>query len=131
MEWRDLMVEYNVYVIELDRAVLGKWKFKELNPDYDETKPCVYVGQTSKNPEDRFSQHKAGMRSAPLVRQYGVRLMPKLYEKYNSLPSRIKAESKEKWLAEKLRKKGYGVWRNKAHAGSPEITFQMIDIIRP
>ena len=106
------MSEYNVYVIELDREVLGKWKFKEVNPDYDETRPCVYVGQTSKNPEDRFSQHKAGIKSAPLVRQHGVRLKPRLYEKYNPLPSRIKAESKEKWLAEKLRKRGYGVWWN-------------------
>jgi hypothetical protein len=129
-EWIDQMVEYNVYVIELDRVVLERPRFREVNPDYDETKPCVYVGQTTKNPEDRFSQHKAGMKSAPLVRQYGVRLRPQLYEKYNPLPSRIQAESKEEWLAEKLRKEGYGVWRNKAHAGSPEITFQMIDIIR-
>jgi predicted GIY-YIG superfamily endonuclease len=131
MEWRDLMVDYNVYVIELDKAVLGKWKFKESNPDYNETRPCVYVGQTSKDPEDRFSQHKAGMRSASLVRQYGVRLMPNLYEKYNVLPSRIKAENKEKWLVEKLRKRGYGVWWNKTHGGSAERNFQMMSNIRP
>ena len=106
------MVEYNVYVIELDKAVLGKPGFRDVNPDYDETKPCVYVGQTAKAPEDRFSQHKAGVRAAPLVRKHGVRLRPRLYEKHNPLPSRIKAESKEKWLAEKLRKKGYGVWWN-------------------
>jgi len=106
------MVEYNVYVIELDKAVMGKRKLKEVNPAYDPAKPCVYVGQSAKQPEDRFSQHKAGIKSAPLIKQYGVRLRPKLYEKYNPLPSRIKAESKEKWLAEKLRKKGYGVWWN-------------------
>lgn len=106
------MVEYNVYVIELDRVVLEKREFREVNPAYNEAKPCVYVGQTSKKPEDRFSQHKAGMRSASLVRQHGVRLRPRLYEKFNPLPSRIKAESKEKWLAENLRKKGYGVWWN-------------------
>jgi hypothetical protein len=107
------MVEYNVYVIELDKVVLGKRKFKEVNPDYDETKPCVYVGQTSKNPEDRFLQHKAGgEKSASFVKQHGLWLRPRLYGKYNPLLSRIKAERKEKWLAEKLRKKGYGVWWN-------------------
>jgi len=106
------MVEYNVYVIELDKAVLGKRKFEEVNPDYDPAKPCVYVGQSAKKPEGRFQQHLAGEHANPLVKRYGVRLKPKLYEKYNPLPSRIKAESKEKWLAEKLRKKGYGVWWN-------------------
>ena len=48
------MTTHNIYVIELDKEVLSKKKFREANPDYEEGKPCVYVGMTNKTPEERF-----------------------------------------------------------------------------
>jgi hypothetical protein len=103
---------YNVYVIELDKAVKDIPGFSAVNPDYNPEKPCVYVGQTAKTPEDRFSQHLAGNRANRYVRDHGQKLKPKLYERHNPLPTRTEAEEKEQWLAERLRAKGYGVWWN-------------------
>ena len=54
------MTTHNIYVIELDEQVLEKKKFREANPDYVDDSPCVYVGVTSKTPEERFEQHKSG-----------------------------------------------------------------------
>ena len=45
---------YSIYVIELKKGVLKHKKFKEANPNYIPGKPCVYVGYTSKTPEDRY-----------------------------------------------------------------------------
>jgi len=106
------MAEFNIYVIELDKKVLEKKKFLARNPSYNPTKPCVYIGQTAKTPEERFEQHKNGVRSNTYAREFGKYLRPRQYEKYNPLATRKKAEAKEKWLAERLQKKGYGVWWN-------------------
>lgn len=46
----------------------------------------VYVGETSKTPEERFSQHKKGIKSARGVQKYGIQLLHSLwpYGKINS-----------------------------------------------
>ena len=44
---------------------------------------CVYVGQSSREPTLRFEQHKEGYKSNKYAREYGIRLRPELYEKYN------------------------------------------------
>ncbi|RLB60694.1 MAG: ribose-5-phosphate isomerase [Deltaproteobacteria bacterium] len=106
------MTEYRVYVIELDKGVSRKSKFRKANPDYQGVKPCVYVGHTAKTPEERFAQHSAGKRSSSFVKQHGIRLKPKLYERYQPSATRKEAEAKEQWLAEKIRSRGYGVWWN-------------------
>ena len=49
---------YSIYVIELKKEVLKHRKFKEANPNYIPGKPCVYVGYTSKTPEERYQQHQ-------------------------------------------------------------------------
>ena len=103
---------YNVYVIELDKAVMEMARFRNANPDYNPEKPCVYVGQTAKTPEERFRQHCEGQRANRYVKEYGKRLRLKLFERFNPIQTRSEAEKKEKQLAEKLRKKGYGVWWN-------------------
>ena len=54
---------HNVYVIELNKDVLYEAKFKKANPDYTLGKPCVYVGMTGHDPDTRFDQHKAGIKS--------------------------------------------------------------------
>jgi len=102
---------YNVYVIALDKAVLNRPKFRERNPDYIAGKPCVYVGMTSKSPEERFSQHKAGYKASKYPRKFGLYLRRKLFEKLNPMTYK-EAKSTEGKLARALQKKGYAVWWN-------------------
>jgi predicted GIY-YIG superfamily endonuclease len=76
----------------------------------DSSNPCVYVGSTGRSPEERFQQHMEGNRAAPLVRRYGIALMPRLYERYNPMSGPQAAEF-ESGLARRLRNKGYAVWQ--------------------
>ena len=99
-----------VYVVLLARDVLYEPKFRKCNPDYDPSKPCVYVGMTGQDPDVRFDKHKAGLKSNRFVRQYGVKLLPELYECYNPMPYEA-ALDMEIELAIYLREKGYGVWQ--------------------
>ncbi|HUP01963.1 MAG TPA: hypothetical protein VM737_10640 [Gemmatimonadota bacterium] len=64
-----------------------------------------YVGQSALTPEERFAQHKAGVRSSRHVRKYGVHLMPELYARYNPL-TREEAATLERAIAERLRQQG-------------------------
>mgnify|MGYP000212177960 FL=1 len=73
---------------------------------------CVYVGQSSREPTLRFEQHKEGYKSNKYAREYGIRLRPELYEKYNPIPTRKDAEEIEEMLGQQLRKQGIGVWFN-------------------
>ncbi|MFA5633335.1 MAG: hypothetical protein WCY26_04655 [Thiohalobacteraceae bacterium] len=101
---------YHVYVVELSEDVLDEPKFKKSNPDYEYGKPCVYVGMTGLDPDIRFDKHMAGIQSNRFVREYGLRLMPELYEMYNPMPYEG-AREMEVELAIGLREAGYGVWQ--------------------
>ena len=68
-----------------------------------------YVGMTGLTPEERFLNHKAGVKSARVVRKHGVRLVPKLYAHLNPMPYEQTVEM-EVMLAESLRKRGYAVY---------------------
>ena len=102
---------HHVYVIELSPQVLQEARFRRANPDYDATKPCVYVGMTGLTPEVRFERHKAGVKANRFVQRYGERLLPKLYECYNPMPYEG-AREMEVELAIALREAGYGVWQS-------------------
>jgi hypothetical protein len=97
-------------VVELDPAVLDEPRFRRANPDYDVTRPCVYVGMTGLSPERRFANHRKGIKSNRFVHQYGVRLLPALYACCNPMPYRA-AQDLEVELAIGLREEGYGVWQ--------------------
>ena len=56
--------------------------------------------------EERFQNHKKGQKSAWVVKKYGLRLMPELYE--YPMPFEAAAQM-EKELAEDLRAEGYAV----------------------
>ena len=101
---------HNVYVVLLSKDVLREAKFRKCNPGHDPAKPCVYVGMTGLNPDDRFDKHKAGIRSNRFVQLYGQRLLPELYECYNPMPYAA-AREMEVELAIALREQGYGVWQ--------------------
>ena len=99
---------HHVYVVLLDPAVLKLKRVLKGNPARDPKKPCVYVGMTGLQPEERFWNHKNGEKSARLVRHYGLRLLPELFVHLNPMPFEAAAQM-EKELAEDLRAQGYTV----------------------
>ena len=99
---------HNVYVILLDDAIARHPSILRLNPNRDPAKPCVYVGMTGIPVEHRFENHKNGYKSAWVVRKYGIRLMPELYQYLNPMPFETAAQM-EMELAEDLRAEGYTV----------------------
>jgi hypothetical protein len=101
-------LHHYVYVVLLDPAVLKLRKIRHLNPARQKDKPCIYVGMTGLKPEERFSNHKAGIKAARIVQRYGLRLLPELYEVFNPMPFEVAAQM-EKELAEDLRAQGFTV----------------------
>jgi len=101
-------MHHSVYVVLLD-AKAGKLRsVKALNPKASSAKPCIYVGLTGLNPEERFANHKAGIKSAPVVLRYGLRLLPELFDHLNPMPYDV-AVRMEVELAEDFREQGYTV----------------------
>jgi hypothetical protein len=78
------------------------------NPKGD-GKAAYYVGMTGLTPEQRFQNHKQGVKAARVVRRFGERLVPRLYAHLNPMPY-AKAKQMEGWLADSLRKRGYVVY---------------------
>ena len=101
---------YHVYVVELDDRVWNHARFRRANPDWQLGRPFVYVGMTGLDPDLRFDKHKAGIQANGYVRDYGLRLLPALYERFNPMPYDA-AQSMEVELGIALRAKGYGVWQ--------------------
>ena len=101
---------YHVYVVELANEVLDESRFRKANPGYKPGKPCVYVGMTGLDPDVRFDKHKAGIQANRYVQRFGVRLLPEIYQAYNTM-SYDDARDMEVELAIDLREGGYGVWQ--------------------
>lgn len=99
---------HNVYVVVLSKDALKDLSVLRRNPNRDPSKPAVYVGLTGLPVDHRFENHKNGYKSARLVRRYGDRLLPELYEHLNPMPYEH-AVQMEKDLAEDLRAQGYAV----------------------
>lgn len=112
--------EYYVYVIELSKRVFTEnYKFRAANPQFNGVLQCLYVGMTSKTPEERFKQHKTGYRnkkgyklSSNVVEKYGMYLRPSLYNHINPIKTRAEALKMEAKLATELRRMRYAVWYN-------------------
>lgn len=64
---------------------------------------------TGLTPEERFANHKNGIKAAGIVRRFGERLVPKLYVHLNPMPYE-RAVEMESILADSLRKRGYQVF---------------------
>jgi hypothetical protein len=99
---------HHVYVALLDPAAGRLRAVRAANPNRNPKKPCVYVGMTGLTPEERFGNHKAGIKAASVVKRYGIRLLPELYEHLNPMPFEAAAQM-EVDLAEDLRRAGYTV----------------------
>jgi hypothetical protein len=89
-------VHHHVYVVYLR------------NPRGD-GKAGYYVGMTGLTPEQRFQNHKRGIKSAGVVRRFGERLVPRLYAHLNPMPY-ARAQQMEAMLADSLRKRGFTVY---------------------
>ena len=63
---------------------------------------------TGLTPEERFSNHKSGIKDASLVNKFGIHLLPELYNHLNPMPFEAAARM-EVDLAEDLRREGYTV----------------------
>ena len=105
---RQVQNHHHVYVVLLDAAAANIRKVQSANPDRDPAKPCVYVGMTGLTPEERFANHKRGIKSASLVERHGIRLLPELYAHLNPMPYEAAARM-ERDLTEDLRRAGYTV----------------------
>ncbi|MFM2394612.1 MAG: hypothetical protein RLZZ546_2594 [Bacteroidota bacterium] len=111
---------YQLYVIEMSKKVFTEnKKFREANPQFNGVLECLYVGMTSKTPNDRFEQHingvvnKKGIKlSSNIVRKYGLYLRPSLFQDLPKYRSKAEALKAEKELAINLRKNRYAVWVN-------------------
>lgn len=97
-----------VYVVLLEERAARYRKVLAANPKRNPSFPCVYVGMTGLKPDERFLNHKTGIKSAWIVRRHGVRLLPELYEWLNPMPYAA-AAAMERDLAEDLRNQGYTV----------------------
>jgi hypothetical protein len=114
-------MNYQVYVIELSKRVFTEnAKFRAANPQFNGVLECLYVGMTSKDPKERFQQHKTAHTSkkghnlsSRIVFKYGRYLRPSLYDHLNAKPmTRQQALKMEEKHALELRRKGYAVWFN-------------------
>ena len=114
-------MRYRVYVVELSKKVFTEnRKFREANPQFNGVLECLYVGMTSKTPQERFIQHRTGYvnkkghkLSANIVQKYGTYLRPSLYDHINlKAMTRAEALAMEEKLAWDLRRQGYAVWFN-------------------
>ena len=103
-------LHYHVYVVELSPRVWEVLRFRRANPDFTGAKAYVYVGMTGLDPDIRFDRHKAGVQANRFARDYGLRLLPDLYEKYNPMVYDV-ARKMEVDLAKALRAAGYAVWQ--------------------
>ena len=112
---------YHIYVIELSKRVFTEnTRFRLANPQFNGVLECLYVGMTSKTPQERLKQHKTGYvnkkghkLSAYIVQKYGRYLRPSLYDHINAKPmNRQQALVMEEKLALDLRRQGYAVWFN-------------------
>lgn len=110
-----------MYVVELSKKVFTEnRKFREANPQFNGVLECLYVGMTSKTPQERFMQHRTGYvnkkghkLSANIVQKYGMYLRPSLYGHINlKAMTRAEALAMEEKLAWDLRRQGYAVWFN-------------------
>ena len=68
-----------------------------------------YVGMTGLTPQQRFRNHKQGLKAARVVKKCGERLVPRLYAHLNPM-TYAKAKLMEGLLADSLRKRGYVVY---------------------
>src|SRR5205809_2253080 len=93
---------HRVYVVLLVAQAAKDRKLLAANPNRDPAKPCLYVGMTGLPPDERFQNHKTGIKAARVVQRFGIRLLSEFYECFNPMPFEAACQM-ERDLAEDLR----------------------------
>jgi hypothetical protein len=76
--------QHSVYVVLLhDPSGPGRWG--------------LYVGQTSRDPDLRFDQHKSGHKASRPVTRFGVRLLPELVDHLNPMKAWESLDLEARW----------------------------------
>ena len=90
-------LHHRVYVVRLD------------HPRHRGVRDCYYVGMTGLLPQERFENHKAGIKAAHVVRAYGIELA---FEWFDDIPPMTFADAAlcEPALADELRDRGFIVY---------------------
>ncbi len=78
----------------------------------DEGRHGVYVGQTGKERDQRFAEHKAGYKASKHVRKHGIALLPRVQHHLTDLEAH-EANEIEADLAEEFR--NAGIWTEGGH----------------
>jgi hypothetical protein len=85
------------------------------HPKHPGERHCYYVGMTGLQPHERLENHKAGIKSARVVREFGIELA---YEWFDDIPPMTFADAAlcEPALADELRDRGFIVFGPTARA---------------
>ena len=98
----------NVYIVELDCAISELSRVRKINPDASSTLECLYVGQTSLDPNERLERHKRGIQASSDVKKYGLHLSME-FLRYPNPVTELEAMREENSLAVFLRSQGHTV----------------------
>ena len=101
---------HDLYLILLNKEVLGHKKFKSTNPDYECVAPCVYLEMTGRDSDIRFDKHEAGIKANTYGKPSGQRLTPELISGLEKSKSYAGAEYMAVDASIKLRERSYAVW---------------------
>jgi predicted GIY-YIG superfamily endonuclease len=72
----------------------------------------VYVGQTGKERDQRFAEHKSGHKASKHVKKYGIALLPRVQDHLTGLEAN-EANEIEADLADAFRSSG--IWTEGGH----------------
>ena len=98
---------YSVYRVPLSNDVWNDKKFKADNPNGDPNKSgASYIGTTGKTIDERFRNHKSGVKHNKYVKEYG-----KSIELVSEHPTWAEAHKKEIEVALEMKRKGVGVFQ--------------------
>jgi len=110
-----------VYAIQLNDEIKENQSFLQHNPNIDMNKPAFYIGQTSKNRDVRYREHKDGVRSNRFAKNFGIEPYEtadktyELAEQFNVLVDDLRhyqALYYELKLTLRLQENGYGAYSN-------------------
>ena len=110
-----------VYVIELG---------PEAGQRRDPRIPWVYVGSSARDPEIRFAQHLRGYRSGRLVKRFGLRLRPDLYDDLEPIRGSKAAVEAEGERARELAACGFVAHSDGVSHGKGDGTWAEWDTVR-
>lgn len=96
------MNHHSVYVVLLGKDSANAIEVVRAISKYGPGKPTVYVGMTGLPVEERFKNHKLGIKSNKLVERYGIEVLHS-----ESGLSFDRAVALEQGLADNLRGAGY------------------------